>query len=189
MRKFLYRIFSSIVTIYYIEASQGKCYKANVGYLYTCIRCEATRKQQLDDGTPATDTVTYKYVGETSRTVFTRHLQHLSKYRTSYNNPQMRRIPEDEEEAPGGTFMWSHTRDHHDGDIGPENGSTDYKVEVERVFRDTMTRQIDEAVRMRSRGWGEQAQRRNAGTAKCVLMNGKEAFYKPKIVQTIFKQL
>ena len=57
------------------------------------------------------------------------------------------------------------------------------------MFRDTMTRQIDEAVRMRSRGWGEQAQRRNAGTAKCVLMNGKEAFYKPKIVQTIFKQL
>ena len=86
--------------------------------------------------------------------------------------------------------MWSHTRDHHDGAIGPGNGSADYKLEIEGVFRDTMTRQIDEAVRMRSRGWGEEQRRSpSTETPRCVLMNGKEAFYKPKIVQTIFKQL
>ena len=172
------------------EASRGMCYKANVGYVYTCIRCEAIRKQQLDAGKPESDTVAYKYVGETSRTAFTRHLQHLSKYRTSSNNPDMRRKPDEEEEATGGTFMWSHTRDHHYGAIGPGNGSADYKLEIEGVFRDTMTRQIDEAVRMRSRGWGEEQRRSpSTETPRCVLMNGKEAFYKPKIVQTIFKQL
>ena len=85
-----------------------------------------------------------------------------------------RRLGEDEEEK-GGTFMWSHTRDYHGGIPGPEDGRRDYKMVVEDVFRDTLTRQTDEAVKIKN--------------CDCTLMNGKNEWFAPKTIQTIFKQL
>ena len=87
--------------------------------------------------------------------------------------------------------MWSHTRDYHGGEIGPNGGSTDYGLAIEGTFRDTMSRQIDEDVRMRRSGWGEDALRRsdlNRDSPRCVLMNGKGEYFKPKIIETIFRQ-
>ena len=174
------------------EPSKGMCFKSSVGYIYSCNRCEQKRKEEIDTGTPIEDTTEYRYVGETSRTAYTRHLQHLQKYRSKERNQDKRQPAQDQEDDGSGTFMWSHTRDCHGGSLGQEDGSKDYKLEIEGTFRDTMSRQIDEDVRMRGRGWGEDCmtrQRRDIPAApKCVLMNGKSEYFKPKSIQTIFKQ-
>ena len=57
------------------------------------------------------------------------------------------------------------------------------------IFNDTMTRQVDEDVRMRLSGWGANRICRKNSEPQCVLMNSKTAFFNPKSVQTIFKQL
>ena len=173
------------------KPSRGLCYKPSVGYKYTCTRCEMERELQIEDGIPVDSTTSYKYIGESSRTPYTRHLQHISKYRSKYNNRNKRKRNEEEDEDKNGTFMWSHTRDHHGGMLGPDAGAMDYSLEVEGIFRDTMSRQIDEDVRMRNCGWGDDALRRNINpepTPKCILMNGKSEYFKPKIIETIFKQ-
>ena len=96
-------------------------------------------------------------------------------HRSKYRNQDNRQPSQEEEEEVGGTFMWSHARDHHGGSLGPDEGAKDFKMEFEGSFRDPMSRQVDEAVRMRLCG--------------CELMNGKGEYYQPKTVQTIFKQL
>ena len=157
------------------KASKGMCYKSNVGYSYVCNRCEFARNQQMERGATDEQTTAYKYIGETGRTPYTRHLWHMSKYRSKYRNQDNRQPSQEEEEEVGGTFMWSHARDHHGGSLGPDEGAKDFKMEFEGSFRDPMSRQVDEAVRMRLCG--------------CELMNGKGEYYQPKTVQTIFKQL
>ena len=68
----------------------------------------------------------------------------------------------------------------------------DYMLEMEGSFRDPMSRQVDEDVRMRMCGWGQDSMQRQGRTEtaqKCVLMNGKGEYFKPKSVRTIFQQL
>ena len=63
---------------------------------------------------------------------------------------------------------------------------------TEGTFQDTMTRQVDEAVRMGQCGWGEDVLRRTSNiqpAPKCKLMNSKNEWFKPKIVETVFRQL
>ena len=74
--------------------------------------------------------------------------------------------------------MWSHARDYHDGCLGPADGANDYSMKVDGLFRDTLSRQVDEDVRMRLSGWGDDqmVRRKSAeknGVPKCELMNGK----------------
>ena len=57
--------------------------------------------------------------------------------------------------------MRSHARDHHEGCLGPDDGAGDFIVKVEWVFRDMMTRQVDEDTRMRM------------FDPDCILMNGR----------------
>ena len=159
----------------------------NVGYAYTCNRCEARRKEQTENGVPEHQTTMFLYIGETSRTAFTRNLQHLEKYRAGGRGARSAN------EQDGGTFMWSHARDYHDGILGPNEGATDYTMKLDGTFQDTLTRQVDEDVRMRMNGWGEdevQSRRREniSTTPDCVLMNGNGAFYQPKSVHTVFRQ-
>ena len=175
------------------KPSNGMCYKPSVGYLYTCSRCEVERQHQLDAGTPVGSTTSYRYIGETSRTAYTRHLQHIDKYRRKVAEGNVRNAVQlEEDDDRGGTFMWSHTRDHHGGVPGQDSGKKDYSLEVEGTFQDTMTRQVDEAVRMGQCGWGEDVLRRTSNiqpAPKCKLMNSKNEWFKPKIVETVFRQL
>ena len=169
--------------------SKGKCYRANIGYEYVCKRCEEKNKQEIENGTSINLVTSFKYIGETSRTAFTRHNQHQSKYKTS--SRQRDKYTREKEEAgeTTGTFMWSHTRDYHGGVLGPEDGKNDYIMSQNGIFNDTMTRQVDEDVRMRLSGWGANRICRKNSEPQCVLMNSKTAFFNPKSVQTIFKQL
>ena len=171
------------------NGSSGRCYQPSVGYEYVCSRCELSRQEEIQNGTRAELTKTYRYIGETSRTTFTRHTQHLSKYRSASKNKERYSREKEEEGETSGTFMWSHTRDHHAGNLGPDEGSMDFEMSLNGVFQDTMTRQVDEDIRMRLNGWGQHKQSRGESTPVCVLMNSKTAFYNPKSVQTIFLQL
>ena len=178
------------------EGCRGLCYKPSVAYSYTCTRCEVCRQQEIEDGNPVEATTVYKYIGESSRTPYTRHTQHLKKYRAAHRNKDNERgqpTKGDEEEEAGGSFMWPHARDHHGGCLGPDEGASDYKLKVEGFFRDTLARQVDEDVRMRQSGWGDDQMARrltNSTTPapQCELMNGRGEYFQPKTVRTIFKQ-
>ena len=89
--------------------------------------------------------------------------------------------------------MWSHARDLHGGCLGPENGANDYLMKVDSLFRDTLSRQVDEDVRMRMFGWGDDDMRKRQSEniknlPMCTLMNGRGEYYQPKTVRTMFRQ-
>ena len=169
--------------------SNSQCWKPNIGYRYDCNRCRIEMEIAAENGIPIESLSVYQYVGETSRTSFTRHQQHMSDYKTASKNRNVRTSPA--EEGKDGSFMWTHTRDHHGGEVGQDNGITDYSLKVEGRFKDTLTRQVDEDVRLRESGWGLQDDLwLGCGKSgpKCVLLNGNGNYYKPKSVQTQFRQ-
>ena len=85
----------------------------------------------------------YLYVGETARSCYTRHLQHLQKYSMKVRGKGM------SENEEGATFMWNHTKEVHGGIHGRENGVRDYTMFLDASFKDPLTRQVEEDMRMR----------------------------------------
>ena len=156
-----------VLCIQQYDQKKIQCDKSNVGYEYTCSRCP-------------TKSV---YVGESSRTVFTRISEHVADYRAAASA----RLPAQLDVLPttGTGFqkkrikscMWEHTRDVHEGVVGAEGGIHDYKIEVTGTFTKCLPRQVDEDVRMQ-----------HHEAAGGVLLNSKHEYYTPKSVQTIFRQ-
>ena len=144
-------------------------YKSNIGYEGECSRC--------------VDTV-HKYVGESSRTGFTRIREHLADYRSASaaNLPPQPggfgTANQDHPRKPVKSWMWEHTRDVHGGQLGDQQGLVDYKFKVAKVFQKCLQRQIDEGLRIK--------RSENEG---CTLFNGKNEFYTPKLVEPIFRQM
>ena len=141
--------------------SRGKCWRQNVGYSYICNRCD-----QSD---------VYLYVGETARSCYTRHLQHLQKYSMKARGKGK------SENEEGATFMWNHTKEVHGGIPGLENGVRDYKMFLDGSFKDPLTRQVEEDVRMRV-GIKERVMERCKDRhmeLNVELMNCKNEYYKP----------
>ena len=143
------------------------CDKENVGYIGKCSRCPDR---------------TYTYIGETSKTAYTRLSQHLASYRAASAArvpPQPQQDGLDFERRPQAakSWMWEHTRDVHEGMVGTNGGVGDYKVKVVGKFLKCLYRQVDEDVRM---------QELEAGGG--VLLNSKYEYYMPKSVQPLFRQ-
>ena len=150
--------------------SSVQCVKRSVGYEGMCVRC----------------TTKHAYIGETSRTAYTRVKEHISDYRAA----SAAQLPPLEENSGGGrgqgfsnrkkcvkSWMWEHSRDCHGGQVGERGGIADYKFKVTGVFRKCLDRQIDEGLRI----------------SKCeaqggVLLNSKIEFFTPKIVLPVFRQ-
>lgn len=142
-----------------------KCLKNNVGYEAKCGRCP-TR---------------FSYLGETSRTAFTRTKEHMSDYRAAAA-AKLPPLPPTDGEAQGRkknvkSFMWEHCRDYHDGVLGQRGGKGDYKFSVTGVFRKCLDRQVDEGLRI--------LQCENQGG---VVLNSKNEWFTPKVVETVFRQ-
>ena len=141
------------------------CDKENVGYKGECTRCQA--------GAVA-------YIGETSKTAYTRLSQHLAAYKTA-SAAQLPAQPQhvDPLSRPRAakSWMWEHTRDKHQGIVGPNEGRDDYKVKVEGRFLKCFYQQADEDVRM-------QLYEASGGE----LLNSKYEYYMPKSVQPVFRQ-
>ena len=84
----------------------GRCRKSNITYKYVCNKCSAT------------------YIGETSRNLYTRGLEHQDKFE--------KRKPD--------SFMYNHQEERHPGD------QPDYNVSVVGSYRDPLSRQVAEGV-------------------------------------------
>ena len=129
-------------------SGQGtKCSRNNVGYQGECTRCEEK----------------YAYIGETSRTGFTRVKEHMDNYRAA----AAAKLPAVTADRDGAvrcgkvkcqqnnkckcdvkSWMWEHTRDCHGGVVGGDWGRTDYRMKVTGTFRKCLYRQIDEDIRI-----------------------------------------
>ena len=147
-----------------------KCESSNVGYEGECNRC-AER---------------HAYIGETSRTAFTRAKEHWGNYRAAAA-AKIQPLPAGtsgwvdngrRKKVDVKSWMWEHTRDSHGGVLGDDRGMTDYKFRVVRKFHKCLQRQIDEDQRI-------QKNEREGG----VTLNSKNEYYTPKGVQPVFLQL
>ena len=103
----------------------NKCYNESVGYTVVCRRC-------LESNTPPRI-----YIGETSRSVYTRIQGHLSDLRTSARNNR------------GNSWMYNRIQESHSGEYNQEDPGADWKVTLKDTFRKPLERQISEFIGIR----------------------------------------
>ena len=125
--------------------SGGKCYSNNIGYRISCNRKPCTNqidnrklsdkqvRNQLDKIQTNTSDKPAIYEGETFRSGYTRSKQHWQKY----NAPKGKKS----------SFMWHHTANVHQGQIGNNKGQNDYKFAITNKFKDNLSRQTNEGKR------------------------------------------
>ena len=116
------------------EPCLGKCAKENVLYQAICHKC----KPADDEG----DGAISQYIGETGRTLYIRRGQHLNDFKTCAKKEGQR-----ETEGEKSSFIWDHFNTRHKGDT-EYNPEKDMKFTVLSSFRDPMTRQLMEAVKI-----------------------------------------
>ena len=95
------------------QGEGGNCLRSNIEYQFECQLC------------PPDDRALY--IGETSRNLFTRALEHTSNYRKKRNS----------------SFMYKHQTSKHDG------LEADFKAKVTGSFNDCLSRQVSEGVSIR----------------------------------------
>ena len=127
--------------------AKGQCWKSNVVYTITCNRCP--RADPHGVAIPVAE-----YVGETSRTIYTRGLEHQALYANKKDK----------------SCLWRHTRDCHGGIITSVVGDYDYKVISSH--RESLNRVLDEAVHI-------QASSKNP---MVVSMNSRMEYFAPQYV-------
>ena len=127
------------------QSCKGKCSTENILYRATCNRCE---KEQMDRGIPEDDIIQQQYIGETSRSLRVRSKQHLIDYSRCLRQTSTLTRTDTEEEGKLSSFILDHKLDKHrdDENFDPK---LDVKFSVLENFRDPITRQIREAVRIK----------------------------------------
>ena len=75
------------------------------------------------------------------------------------------------------SWMWEHSRDYHGGVLGQGGGKQDYKFSVSGVFRKCLDRQVDEGFRILE-----------CESETGVVLNSKNEWFTPRIVETVFRQ-
>ena len=118
----------------------------------------------------------YVYHSETSRTVFTRAQQHFDDYDSHVPRRKVKQKS---------SWMWDDTEEAHQGIIS-ENVSDDYSFRVAGSFKDPLSRQLDESVRI---GMVTNLGRVVGVDKKCVLLNRKDEPYQPRMVLPYFSKL
>ena len=105
----------------------------NVGYQAECSRCEEP----------------FAYIGETSRTSYTRFREHFSNYRSAARAklPALPQANGGELQARVKSFMWEHTRDFHEGQVGEMGFMGDFKASVVEKFSKCLPRQVNEDIK------------------------------------------
>ena len=170
------------------------CDKENVGYQGECTRCPVG---------------SFAYIGETSRTAYTRVGQHLAAYRAASAaklpaQPQHVAAASDTQPRAPKSWMWKHTQEKHQGNVGPQGGEEDYNFKVEGAFQKCLYRQVDEDVRMKvyeEKGGeplnskyeyympkSEDVRMKLYEEKGGELLNSKYEYYMPKSVQPEFRQ-
>ena len=104
-----------------------KCMKEGINYTAKCTRCTE---------------LLHLYTGESSRTLYTRALQHYQDYsRAMRNKDQDHRNSQE----PSSSWMMDHTDNVHPG---TDMNKSDYEFSLITTYRDPLTRQIAEAIRI-----------------------------------------
>ena len=152
-----------------------RCYKEMQGYSAHCTRC---RDRQVEEGTLLEKVEDQVYFGESSRSLKTRADGHLKDYRSHQGGGKAK---------PVSSWMWDHTVSHHQGVIN-QDPSSDFQFRLQGVYRDCLSRQLDEAVRIRmaedcGRVVGDQGE--GVG-GRVQVLNRKEEHYQPKTVNYCF---
>ena len=129
---------------------EGKCWKSNVVYKIQCARQSC---RGADGEGPV-----FTYIGESSRSCFTRGLEHQDAYIKKKDS----------------SFMWRHTEMCHGGNIS--NMSTDYTYSVIETHRSSLNRILGEAVQI-------QAMTENP---KELSLNSRLEYFTPQMVRPIF---
>ena len=144
------------------KESGMKCYLSNVGYESVCTKCDEP----------------FAYIGETSRTAYSRFREHLGNYKSAAKAklPALPQANGGEVQGRVKSFMWEHTQDFHEGQVGEVGGMGDFKASVVNKFSKCLPRQVNEDIRM-------QEFESKGGT----LLNSKQEYYTPKSVQTVFR--
>ena len=127
--------------------SKGKCWESNVCYKITCNRTPCVGSEVIPT-----------YVGETSRSYFTRGAQHMALYRGKKES----------------SFLWKHTQERHGGVIGVK----DYSMGPIARCKDPMTRILTEAVYIQS----------NEADVKTQSLNSKIEYYGAEYVRPSFSK-
>ena len=122
-------------------------------------------------------------MGESSRTAYTRLSEHLSDYRAA-SAAKLPALPTNDGVAGCGkrkrdvkSWMWEHIRDCHGGVPGEDGGMNDYKFKVTGVFKKCLDRQVDEGLRITE-----------CETEGGDILNSRNEWFTPKIVEAIFRQ-
>ena len=154
------------------DGCRERCYHEHVGYVGECTRCRVVQHGQ---GVAEADIVAREYDGETGRTLFTRSNQHYQDYSSHVVGNRRQGVS---------SWMWDHTVEAHGGQVS-ENHRDDYKFRIVGVFRDSLSRQIDEALRIES---VEKRGKRigDKSAEKVVSLNRKEEHYQPRLVRPNF---
>ena len=106
------------------EPSGGKCWSSSVVYNISCNRRPCKGEEEG---------CAHEYVGETSRSCFTRGSQHLALYVKKSDS----------------SMMWRHTEKVHGGMIGSKKGIHDFTMKRLSTFGDCLTRIVEEAVEIK----------------------------------------
>ena len=73
--------------------------------------------------------------------------------------------------------MWEHSRDYHGGLLGQDGEKDDYEFCVSGVFKNCLDRQVDEGFRILQ-----------CENETGVVLNSKNEWFTPRIVETVFRQ-
>ena len=122
------------------------------------------------------------YEGETSRTLYTRASQHTDDYTSNLPGRKVK---------GKASWMWNHVGERHGG-RGSSNPEKDIQFRLMGKFRDCLSRQLDEAVRLEmiekhGRVLGDRGERRGGKVVE--ILNSRGEYFQPKIVQHTFHQL
>ena len=145
-----------------------KCYKEGIIYKASCDRC-----YQHDVETNR-EPIQKIYLGESSRTLYTRSLQHIEDYRKAgLKTPN---ISHTQEEDQVSSWMWEHSKEAHGG---PNEFSKDYTFDVITNYRDPLSRQVAEALRIqRALNYGKHTES-NGKEVQVISINRKGDFFSP----------
>ena len=146
------------------------CYREGVIYSATCNRCYQTK---IDAGLDPKPRV---YIGETSRTLYTRAQQHLQDYRKACYEGQGRHQNHSEEEDSKSSWMWDHSTEIHGGLMNLEK---DYTFSVISSHKDPLTRQTAEAIRIQKALQKGTHYSRNGKPVQVISLNRKGEHFAP----------
>ena len=115
------------------------------------------------------------YLGESSRTLYTRAQQHLNDYRVAVaKGPE--HVPGPGDEDTQSSWMWDHSQGEHGG---PQNLETDYTFQVLASYRHPLTRQVAEATRIQKALKSNTHIQSDGKPVKIISLNRKGEYFAP----------